>query len=785
MNINTHTKRRLLIFGLLLSAGVAAASIYGAHVAHAAADGVLGTAGNVTAGQVLPNNIIVGLATILAVILKAISLLLWPLIMFAGGLMKSDFLYTGAIDIKLTEMWIQVRNLVNIIYVILLLAVALYNVLGLGETVDFLEIKKALPKIILGLLLVNFSYLGVKVVLDVVNVGTTFAFSIPRTDPALNIETQKTLIAAGKNFCNTFSSDGASAISSQISNDPAMKAAAYSKCDSDFSKDAAKAASCKSDIDKGATSPAIGSKYICVEDKTPGAAPGTLVPSEALKTLLSDFTPDSALMIIAMKFMKMQDLGSIAKQIQEQGVTVTNLTINMLFGVVMYLAYGVSFVTLTIVLFARAAILWMVIVFSPLIVLNMTFPNILESAGGGAGEFPKKVISTLIAPIIIGFVLSIGYILLSTLQNINGGGVTALISDVPSSNLDTFQNLMIAIGSIVFIWMGVEGASSGAIGGSVAGTVMQGAQSAGAWLAKAPFVYTPFFSIKSPHETHGELVGLGTLSQALKIGKDSFEQKHLDEGRKLATIMGFGPPPALDALKTADGIKKWIGATNMSELGDANKKDFLEAVSRAEKSGTLRSTSTDLGDKSVLKIKDLLTTGKKEMGDAEVKGEFEKIKRMPAYQAGASGGETSIASAKDMKDKKAQIDIGSTHLATDEKPKVSKLENVNESDFVKAPEVDKKLAQKAYVMGKVQVSVSQDTRVTELLNTVPATGTLTDDQKKKIEEIVKDAAYESDLASVDAGGKKKDIIKAGMASAGVGKPADVLKKITDQIDATK
>ena len=128
----------------------------------------------------------------------------------------------------------------------------------------------------------------------------------------------------------------------------------------------------------------------------------------------------------------------------------------------------------------------------------------MSQLGGGAGDIAGKITKTLIAPIIVGFVLSIGYILLSTMQNISYGGVSGYIVDAPVSNLDTFQDLLIAMGSVVFVWMGVEAAISDAIGGSIAGTIMTGAKSAGGWLAKAPFMYTPLFQIKSPHSTHGE-----------------------------------------------------------------------------------------------------------------------------------------------------------------------------------------------------------------------------------------------------------------------------------------
>ncbi|MFA7278149.1 MAG: hypothetical protein WC101_04165 [Candidatus Gracilibacteria bacterium] len=693
MNTKKHTSIRIILVTLLLVMGLSFTGVFSAGIAHAedpapATDTGNGGAGNGGAGNNLAagqlgnttigditkgDDIIVGLSKILAIGLRAISQLIWPLLMFGSGLLKSDFLYTGAIDIKLTEMWIQVRNLVNIIYVILLLAVALYNVLGLGETVDFLEIKKALPKIILGLLLVNFSYAGVKVVLDVVNVGTTFAFSLPRTDPELNLQTQAVIASASKNMCMNSDVEKIASKAEQSSGtkpaDPKAKPGTAAPDSYQGQIDACnklKGAAAQ----KACTSKLVASskKGICIGDEL-----GNKTLNPDVKKLLSDWNIDGALTIMAVKFMRMQDLSQIAEKLKDN-VTISNLAINMLFSLVLYLVYGISFIVLIVVLFARAAVLWMVIVFSPLIVVNMTFPNLVSQLGGGAGDAAGKIIKTLIAPIIIGFVLSIGYILLSTMQNVNYDGIGSLISDVPTSNLDTFQDFMIAIGSVVFVWMGIEGAISGTIGESVSNMVMSAAKDAGGWLAKAPFYYTPLFQIKSPHGTHSETVSMGTLAKALDIAKSTPENHAHEEAVRI-----FGNKGGLSEIAKKEQLNEFMRGKDSAYFleNEENRNNLKKAIDKIKSTEGLK--DSDPADHQLILLKKELDKGDKlnRVAADNALRQYKKTKGISDTagapgKAGAEGGGATSGTVSSSTDKEALKD-GAKHLGADKKKKADAL----------------------------------------------------------------------------------------------------------------
>ncbi|MEM9261923.1 MAG: hypothetical protein AAGA62_19940, partial [Bacteroidota bacterium] len=70
----------------------------------------------------------------------------------------------------LTQMWIYVRNIMNIAFVGMILVVAAVNLVTAGQSSNW-SIKAKLGPIILGLVAINFSMLAIRVLVDAVNVG--------------------------------------------------------------------------------------------------------------------------------------------------------------------------------------------------------------------------------------------------------------------------------------------------------------------------------------------------------------------------------------------------------------------------------------------------------------------------------------------------------------------------------------------------------------------------------------------------------------------------------------
>ena len=140
-------------------------------------------------------------ATMLTIFMDFLNMLLWPILIVIGDLMDTKLILGPGMEERLLTIWVQVRNLVNVCFVLVLLAVALYNVMGFGGGEGEMAIKTALPKIALGLVLVNFTFVGGKIILDLTNVATTAMFALPEMAEGQTYDFSKTAEEFENNVC--------------------------------------------------------------------------------------------------------------------------------------------------------------------------------------------------------------------------------------------------------------------------------------------------------------------------------------------------------------------------------------------------------------------------------------------------------------------------------------------------------------------------------------------------------------------------------------------------------
>lgn len=548
----------------------------------------------------LPQEFVSNFAKLLSFILQALSKIFLPIIMLTGALMKSDFIFSGTMNETLLTIWTQIRNLVNVIFAVMLIVVALYNVLGLGESAEtgaYLQFKKALPKVVLGLILVNFSYLGVRVLIDVVNVGTTIAFSIPNsTGLPANVQKELKADQSLNAFCRIAASDKKLYGAIQKAPAPPKKG------------------------EEPKPKPVVApSKEICDENQK--------LTKETLE-MLTKWNIDGAVPIMAIKFMNLQKLDSVSAEIQKSGGKIEKLTLNLIVSIVLYLLYGVSFLALFVMLLGRAVALWMVVVFSPVIAIQMAFPQLISSVGGG--NYGQQIIKTLIAPIIIGFVMSIGFMIIGTMQNVDYSNtslnilsISTTAADLQTSNIETFQQFLIAIGAVAFVFLGVQSATKDAIGGEIAGSILSGAQQVGTWAATAPFKYAPIFPVQSPDGEHfnaspaAMLKVVGAIPDAMNtaaneqakkmfptaFGNFEAQLKEIKDGasaEKFADIVrGTSKPELLKSKELVSAAKRMM---DKGGITDKNLKEQIEAI--ANSGGDEEKVS-----KAIERIRNLAKTG--------------------------------------------------------------------------------------------------------------------------------------------------------------------------------
>lgn len=388
---------------------------------------------------------------------------LWPVIMMIGSLLDNDLIFGGAMGEKLLAIWVQIRNLVNIAFVLLLLAIAVYNVLGLGEEGGGMPLgfKAILPKFVLALVAVNFSFLAFKVVLDFTNVLTGAVFALPAT------------VGARTDIASEFEATVCGTPSNEVPLRPAY-------CDTTTGK--------------------LNDRGI---------------------NFLSKLDRTNITLVYALRFGKAVNLKFVRNGIKDIG----QLAFNIIFNLVLYVVYAVSFLVLFLVLLFRLVGLWIGVVLSPLLVIGMVLPNIGELGSDLRG----KLVTSALAPIKIGLVLSVGYIMLDKFEAekslhgaiLSSNTLSSLDPNALPTDIHDLQQLMIAIAMVVIIWVGVFKMQDGALGSELTGMIKDKMQGFGKWVAKLP-TYAQVIPMKGA----GGPQSLAQMFDTGSILKQKFERKY-------------------------------------------------------------------------------------------------------------------------------------------------------------------------------------------------------------------------------------------------------------------
>jgi len=399
---------------------------------------------------------------------KVLNYLLWPVLALIGSLMQNDLFFGGGMAVRLQEIWINIRNVVNIFFVIILVGIALYNVLGIGEDSGSYAIKTILPKIIIGIIVINFSFLAAKVMLDAINVITTSIFAIP----------------------------------TQIS-----EAASDGVKEGQIGYTETEASLCGGIpfFEYLADAPA---NIYCDGDKL----------SDNGKLYLAKYGMNNAAMLLAIKGGKVQFYDTLLK-----GTDAGTISISVFFSLLMYFIYAISFIALVVVLFARVVVLWLGIALSPIILLAMAVPD-FKSKVGGLNELVDTIIKTAIAPIMIALSLTVGWIMLGAFQGVEFIQGLKMETRIPVQPLSDFQNIISAIGVVAIVWMGVFTAAGGTVAKGVTDKLRGAAAATGTFLATAPFKYWPIIpaNLMGAHGAAHDTDGSGHLNfnEIINMGKN-------------------------------------------------------------------------------------------------------------------------------------------------------------------------------------------------------------------------------------------------------------------------
>lgn len=494
---------------------------------------------------------------------KFLNRLIWPVLFMIGGLLDNSLLFGSGMEARLREIWIPIRNIVNMLFVIVLVGIALYNVLGIGDENGNYSIKAILPKIVVGIIAVNFSFVGIKVFLDAINVLTVSVFSLPsQIDEGLGkiitapdtrdaevikrlcralrgpeVEEKKPLTQEELQAVDNLTVHRV--VAQKYQYDPRYGALFTNKIKptDDITQIDAKV-QIALNADSGAW--AQYQEDLKLKKDSQICDGNTLSPQG--KVFLGRWDSRNAALAMAI------NMGKVVfyQDVQIDVTKIEQLAINTIFSFMMWLIYSASFVALFVVLLARLVVMWLAIALSPVLLLMIAVPAIKEQISG-FGEIQSKFVQNAIAPLGIALSMTIGWVMLRALQGINSISQGSVITfeagsaTIPVVGLNTLQDLVVALGTVAVVWIGVFTAASSSIAAPVTDWMKAGLQKAGSFIGTLPLKHLPLvpITVKGQKGTYTPEQVLDTLRN---LGDTSHKRSDLTN-----LLMG----------RTAKGMEAW------------------------------------------------------------------------------------------------------------------------------------------------------------------------------------------------------------------------------------
>lgn len=493
------------------------------------------------------NKIFQEVVNLLVIASEFIQRLIWPVLLLIGSLMKNDILFGGGMEDRVLAVWYVIRNFVNILMVLVLLGIALYNVAG-GKAQDY-HLKAILPKFVIALIAVNFSYAMVKIAIDSVNVLSTAIFALPASvESGFGVGIENI-------FANKDTYEGA------------ICHGLYGQ-----DKDAYQAS-----VDKAT---AAGFSFCNKE-------PATL--TENAKLFFNKFDGYNAGIILAVNMMQVDNLNKVTVN----QASLKDLSVNIIFSTFLYIIHGAAFIALFCILLVRLVVIWLGLVLSPLMVLPMVLPEQLKSSMGG-GDVSKKMIQNIIAPIPISVVMTLSFILLTGLQKSSFPtgtlGTDASSVGLMLSGYSTLQQLIVAVGTVAFLWIGIFKAAEGTAAEKLVGGIKSTVEGAGKF-ALSSVKYAPIFPVQvgqpgsggktMPMSLAGVQAGLRKFQQGRDTAAEEESKVFFNEAQKQKL---YAAEKLAREAKDHHGVKQALdaGGTGMAgqknnqalmAIGDAMRKD--------------------------------------------------------------------------------------------------------------------------------------------------------------------------------------------------------------------
>lgn len=325
------------------------------------------------------NDALKNFSEIAATLVHVITAAAMLLIQFFPPLWGSELITGDQVTEMLRPMWIYIRNLTNIAFVGIMLFLAFTNLITSGKGIKDWNVKSKLGRVILGLVAINFSMLAVRVLVDVVHVGTMALLSI--ADPVIE-------------------ANGITNVADYYSR--SVDTETFQPCGPSAPGGGAAGPNCKTirEIINNTFCPDGGSGNAClfkIREMGEISAQAALMNNPEQKNIMLAF---------GSFFMKLESLPLLSA---DTGGLLDVLD-SAIFSLVFAIAYVLALAAMMVVLLVRVVMMWVFIIFSPLLVTGWVLGiNGLDKI---SDEFKKY----LIVPVKAAGALAFGFVMISQLQ---------------------------------------------------------------------------------------------------------------------------------------------------------------------------------------------------------------------------------------------------------------------------------------------------------------------------------------------------------------------------------
>ncbi len=502
-----------------------------------------------------------------------LNLLTWIVFVMLNFLLDPQFIFGngGNLMTILNEIWQLARDLMNVIFAVMLIGAAIYTIVTSKK--EFLS--QYGPKFITAVILVNFSWFLPRVAIDIANVGASAVYGIPsylNNNPAAQCRVSRThppmQVPAG---CTAVPTDATRSLCPCM----AVTDAQFFLSERDAGWYAASGYKC-----------ALRT-MLCYRE-------------EALN--LNTLAPHSAVLNgLVVNHARLGILATVPTRPPGVGGGETSRMISDLVRVMIVLLIHVALVfpllAMMVAFFIRIPVLWITMAFMPFYFLDFLLGGQLEQFTQGYG---KKILTTFIKaaflPLLVAVPFSIGFLMLNAGSQLTGGSLAGIPIRI-FDQINNFWQLLWLFMSLGVIWVGVFAVLKG---DDILSTGAQSIKGFGETLGKialkaplaAPILPGSSLSIagalRMPHDVHS-LISSGRVPD-----KAAFDR----------LLHPGATTPTPDATKAVERIRKDGTERDMrnaanelhkaAEAGGLNAKLLQDISNRLSKASGMTITSDNI-----------------------------------------------------------------------------------------------------------------------------------------------------------------------------------------------